>query len=74
VFAPVLRGDAVDVHHVEHSVTLEPIWEALIGGRMSITAISDGTMPVPSEPGLGLQIDEAALPAHRIGRSRPTGR
>jgi L-alanine-DL-glutamate epimerase-like enolase superfamily enzyme len=53
-----------NVHRVEHSVTLEPIWEALIGERLSITAISDGTMLVPNEPGLGLEIDEAALRAH----------
>jgi L-alanine-DL-glutamate epimerase-like enolase superfamily enzyme len=58
-----------NVHRVEQSVTLEPIWETLVGGRLSVSAIRDGTLAVPDEPGLGVEIDEAALRAHPY---RPT--
>jgi D-galactarolactone cycloisomerase len=49
---------------VEHAFTLEPMWEVLVGSELSTSAILDGTLAVPSGPGLGLALDEEALRAH----------
>jgi D-galactarolactone cycloisomerase len=49
---------------VEHPFTLEPMWEVLVGSQLSTSALVDGALPVPSGPGLGLELDEAALRAH----------
>jgi L-alanine-DL-glutamate epimerase-like enolase superfamily enzyme len=36
----------------------------LAGPQLSTSAIADGTLAVPSGPGLGVEIDEDALRAH----------
>lgn len=48
---------------VEHSFTLEPLWEPLVGDVLSRSAIVDGRLPVPDGPGWGLDVDEEALRA-----------
>lgn len=54
---------------VEHSFTLEPLWEVLVGPVLSRSAIDDGALAVPPGPGWGLEVDEEALRAHPY---RPT--
>jgi L-alanine-DL-glutamate epimerase-like enolase superfamily enzyme len=53
-----------NVRLLEHAFTLEPLWEVLAGPQLSTSAIADGTLAVPSGPGLGVEIDEDALRAH----------
>ncbi len=53
-----------NVQLVEHPFTLEPMWEVLVGSQLSCSALVDGTLAVPSGPGLGLELDEEALRAH----------
>jgi L-alanine-DL-glutamate epimerase-like enolase superfamily enzyme len=53
-----------NVQLVEHAVTLEPMWEVLVGSELSCSAIVEGALAVPSGPGLGLALDEQALRAH----------
>ena len=53
-----------NVQFLEHAFTLEPMWEVLVGSGLSCSAIADGTLAVPSGPGLGIEIDEDALRAH----------
>jgi L-alanine-DL-glutamate epimerase-like enolase superfamily enzyme len=53
-----------NVQLLEHAFTLEPMWEVLVGPGLSCSAIADGTLAVPSAPGLGIEIDEDALRAH----------
>jgi D-galactarolactone cycloisomerase len=53
-----------NVQLVEHPFTLEPMWEVLVGSQLSTSALVDGALPVPSGPGLGLELDEEALRAH----------
>jgi D-galactarolactone cycloisomerase len=54
---------------VEHSFTLEPLWELLVGPSLSRSAVRDGHLAVPDGPGWGLEVDEEALRAHPY---RPT--
>ena len=53
-----------NVQLLEHAFTLEPMWEVLVGPQLSCSAIVDGTLAVPTGPGLGVDIDEEALRAH----------
>jgi L-alanine-DL-glutamate epimerase-like enolase superfamily enzyme len=53
-----------NVQLLEHAFTLEPIWEVLVGPQLSLAALVDGTLAVPSGPGLGVEVDEDALRAH----------
>jgi L-alanine-DL-glutamate epimerase-like enolase superfamily enzyme len=53
-----------NVQVLEHAFTLEPIWEVLVGPELSTSAVVEGTLAVPSGPGLGLEVDEEALRAH----------
>ncbi|TQS41172.1 mandelate racemase/muconate lactonizing enzyme family protein [Cryptosporangium phraense] len=68
---------AASVHNinlVEYPFFLEPAWEALGGGKQfGIEAIEDGSLAVPSGPGLGVRLPEDAattypyrLPGTRI--------
>ena len=58
-----------NVPMVEHSFTLEPLWEPLVGDVFARARLVDGTLAVPDGPGWGLEVDEAALRAHPY---RPT--
>lgn len=58
-----------NVPMVEHSFTLEPLWEALVGDALSRTRLVDGCLPVPDGPGWGLAVDEDRL---RATPYRPT--
>jgi D-galactarolactone cycloisomerase len=55
---------------VEHSFTLESVWELLSGTTLSRSSIVDGALPVPSGPGLGLEIDEGVFEGHRCATNR----
>lgn len=48
---------------VEHSFTLEPLWEPIVGEVLSRSRIVDGTLAVPDGPGWGLEVDEERLRA-----------
>jgi D-galactarolactone cycloisomerase len=58
-----------NVPMVEHSFTLEPLWEALVGDALSRSRLVDGCLPVPDGPGWGLAVDEDRL---RATPYRPT--
>lgn len=49
---------------VEHSFTLEPLWETLVGTTLSRSAVVGGGIDLPVGPGWGLEVDESALAAH----------
>jgi D-galactarolactone cycloisomerase len=49
---------------VEHSFTLEPLWQLLVGTVLDRTAMVDGQLAVPDGPGWGLEVDEERLRAH----------
>ncbi|MDY7101787.1 MAG: mandelate racemase/muconate lactonizing enzyme family protein [Actinomycetota bacterium] len=48
---------------VEHSFTLEPLWEPIVGDVLSRSGIVDGALAVPDGPGWGLDVDEERLRA-----------
>ncbi len=53
-----------NVQLLEHAFTLDTIWDVLVGPQLSTSSIVDGELAVPTGPGLGVEIDEAALRAH----------
>lgn len=62
--ALTLASARQNVSLVEHSFTLETLWERLVGTGLSRSSLVDGHLTVPPGPGWGLDVDEAALRAH----------
>ncbi len=61
---------AATVHHVgavEYSHVLAAGWSVGTGAALGPETIVDGTLAVPSAPGLGVGLDEAAAAAHPYG-------
>lgn len=61
---------AASVHHVgavEYSHVLAPGWEVGTGPVLGPEAIIDGTIAVPTGPGLGVGLDEKAAAAYPYG-------
>ena len=52
------------------AITCHELWESdLLETRLTVV---DGTIQVPTSPGLGVSVDEAALAAYRVEKSAPT--
>jgi len=57
----VLAGTVQAVRAVEYPLNLVPVWDELgVGGAFGLNAISEGTIEIPSRPGLGIALNEAA--------------
>lgn len=53
------------VRAVEYPLSLAPAWDGLgVGASLGIAAVEDGTLAVPSGPGLGVALDEGAARKH----------
>lgn len=60
-----LAGTVPAVRAIEYPVHLVPAWDALgVGARFGLDAITDGALPIPTEPGLGVALDEDAAAEH----------
>lgn len=60
-----LAGSVHAVRAVEYPLHLIPAWEALgRGPALGLSAIEDGTLAVPSGPGLGVALNEEVAAAH----------
>lgn len=59
------------VRCIEYPPTLLPVWDAFGGGApLGLDAVDDGHLAIPDTPGLGVDVDEAAITAHPY---RPPG-
>jgi len=57
----VLAGTVQAIRAVEYPLNLVPVWDELgVGGAFGLNAISEGTIEIPSRPGLGIALNEAA--------------
>ena len=52
-----------NVPMVEHSFTLETLWEPLVGDGLGRSGLVDGCLAVPDGPGWGVEVDEERLRA-----------
>ncbi|MEZ5296274.1 MAG: mandelate racemase/muconate lactonizing enzyme family protein [Ilumatobacteraceae bacterium] len=60
-----LAASVPAIRLVEYPPTLLPVWETFgTGTALGLDAIVDGTLPVPTAPGLGVAIDVDACAAH----------
>jgi len=60
----VLAGTVPAIRAVEYPLHLAPAWEELgVGAAFGLDAISDGTIEIPSRPGLGVALNESAAAA-----------
>jgi len=49
---------------LEYNVSASPMLREIIGNPIELR--DDGTIPVPQEPGLGVDVDEAAVEKYRV--------
>jgi L-alanine-DL-glutamate epimerase-like enolase superfamily enzyme len=60
-----LAASVPAIRAVEYPLTLAGVWETFgTGAPLGPESIVDGRIPVPSSPGLGVGVDEAAVAAH----------
>jgi D-galactarolactone cycloisomerase len=66
-----LAASVPAVRLIEYPPTLDPAWTTFAGGApFGLDAIDGGCLAVPSTPGLGVELDEAAVAQHPY---RPPG-
>jgi D-galactarolactone cycloisomerase len=60
-----LAATVPGIRTVEYPPSLIPVWDALgTGSTLGLEAIVDGTIGIPTGPGLGVALDEVAAAAH----------
>lgn len=60
-----LAGTVPAIRAIEYPLSLVPAWDSLgTVARFGIGEINDGTLAIPSDPGLGVGLDEAVAAAH----------
>jgi D-galactarolactone cycloisomerase len=60
-----LAATVPGIRTVEYPPSLIPVWDALgTGATLGLEAIVDGTIAIPTGPGLGVALDEVAAAAH----------
>ena len=60
-----LAASVPAIRLVEYPPTLLPVWETFgEGATLGLDSIVDGTLPVPTSPGLGVSISESACADH----------
>jgi L-alanine-DL-glutamate epimerase-like enolase superfamily enzyme len=60
-----LIGTLAQPHFVEFNVSQSELTRGVCGGALSLNA--DGTVSIPQEVGLGVEVDEEFVNAHRVG-------